>query len=240
MITCRFAGLAVATTPRFPYYAHLVREYLAPEGTAPDLTLSVTKDEILAEDAGKNAGADAGILEALALYRKLSLTLPAYGGFFLHAACLSVDGCGVALVAPSGVGKSTHAALWCDLLRDRCEIVNGDKPLVRRAEDGRFLAYGTPFCGKEGWQKNTAVPLDAILFLERGERDRIAPITPEEAFPLLYAATLPPRDEATLRLLLPLLSELTSSARLYRVRCTKNPSAAELCYRTIFEKESFL
>ncbi|MBQ2719646.1 MAG: hypothetical protein IJF73_06220 [Clostridia bacterium] len=238
MITCRFAGLTVAADPRYPYYERLVRDYRC-DG-APDLTLSVTEAELLAEDAGKNAGADLGILEALALYRKLSLALPAYGGLFLHAACLSVDGCGVAVTAPSGVGKSTHAALWKELLGERCEIVNGDKPLIRRGEDGRFYGYGTPFCGKEGWQRNTAVPLTAIVLLERGAHDEVVPTSPAEAFPLLYAATLPPRDEAGLRLLLPLLSSLAASVRLYRARCTPRPSAAALCYRTIFEKESSL
>lgn len=240
MITCRLAGLTVAATPRHPYYARLMRDYLAPDGAVPELSLSVTEDEISAEDTGKNAGADRGILEALALYRKLSLALPAFGGFFLHAACLSVDGCGVGILAPSGVGKSTHAARWRELLGERCRIVNGDKPLVRRAEDGRFLAYGTPFCGKEGWQENTSVPLTALLFLERGDTDEIAPLAPEEAFPLLYAASLPPKDKAGLGLLLPLLSELLAHTRLYRVRCTPQLSAAALSYRTIFAKESSL
>jgi predicted permease len=79
MITCRLAGLTVAATPRHPYYARLMRDYLAPDGAVPELSLSVTEDEISAEDTGKNAGADRGILEALALYRKLSLALPAFG-----------------------------------------------------------------------------------------------------------------------------------------------------------------
>ena len=46
MITCRLAGLTVAATPRHPYYARLMRDYLAPDGAVPELSLSVTEDEI--------------------------------------------------------------------------------------------------------------------------------------------------------------------------------------------------
>ena len=141
------------------------------------------------------------------------------------------------MTAPSGVGKSTHAKNWRTLLGERCHIVNGDKPLLRRT-DGAFLAYDSPFHGKEGWHETTSVPLGAILFLERGERNEITPLTPSEAFPLLYTATLPPQDERGLALLLPLLSDLLSRVALYRLSCTKDVSAAALAYHTLFQKET--
>ncbi len=236
MTTCCLAGIDVAFRTRYPHLARLVAAY-PPRTSSPSLTLAVSDEEILAEDAGKNRGAPQGMLEALALFRKFCLALPTYGGFFLHAACLSVDGRGIAVTAPSGVGKSTHAANWRTLLGERCRIVNGDKPLVRRTDDG-FLAYGSPFSGKEGWHENTSVPLRALLFLERGERNEITAITPSAAFPHLFAATLPPGDEGGLALLLPLLSDLLSHVALFRLICTKDVSAAALAYETLFRKET--
>ena len=237
MTTCCLAGIDVALKTRYPLLDRLMADYPSASAT-PALTLEVSDAEILAEDAGKNQGSSPALLEALALFRKFCLALPAYGGFFFHAACLAVDGRGIAITAPSGVGKSTHAALWRELLGERCRIINGDKPLVRRADGGGFLAYGSPFAGKEGWHENTSVPLSAILFLERSERDAIVPLSPSEAFPLLFASTLPPKDEKTLALLLPLLSELLSGVSLYKLSCTKNPSAAALAYHTLYRKES--
>lgn len=36
---------------------------------------------------------------------------------------------------------------------------------------GEFVAYGTPYCGKENWGQNTSVPLRAVCFIERCEPD---------------------------------------------------------------------
>ena len=41
---------------------------------------------------------------------------------------------------------------------------------------GAFLAYGTPYCGKESWGQNTSVPLRTVCFIERcepGELNRL-------------------------------------------------------------------
>ncbi len=42
---------------------------------------------------------------------------------------------------------------------------------------GEFVAYGTPYCGKENWGQNTSVPLRAVCFIERcepGEPDSLS------------------------------------------------------------------
>lgn len=36
---------------------------------------------------------------------------------------------------------------------------------------GEFVAYGTPYCGKENWGQNTSVPLRAVCFIERCDPD---------------------------------------------------------------------
>ncbi len=242
MTVCKLAGIPVAFENRYPYIPRLMQDYLTNE--PPMLTLSLTEAEIACE--GERGGrlppitsqeARLAYLEALAFYRKLSVQLPRFGGFFLHAALLAVEGEGIAVAARSGVGKSTHAALWRELLGDGCEILNGDKPLLRRDAGGRFYGYGTPFAGKEGWHKNASVPVRALLLLERGSEDRLTPVTPAEAFPALYAATLAPESEETAALLLPLLSEFLGTVHIFRASVTPRLSAAEAAYRTIFRKE---
>ena len=236
MTVCRFAELTVGFCHRYPYFARAVRDYTV-EDAEPTITISVTEEEIAKEALSADDGCPPALLEATALWRAFCHTLPRYGTFLLHAAFLATAGHGVAFAAPSGVGKSTHVALWEDLLGDGCRILNGDKPLIRRGEDGRFLGYGTPFCGKEDRQENASAPLEVIFFLERGDVDAVTPLTESEAFPLLYGAALSPKDADEAALLLPLLSELLSTTRLYRLTCTPRPEAARLAIQTVLSEE---
>ncbi len=244
MTTCKLAGIPVAFHHLSPSFAERMRGYLTEE--EPLLTIAASREEVLAEMAAAEPPAFSSeerryaYYEALSLYRRFAEALPAYGGFFLHAALLSVEGVGIAISARSGVGKSTHAALWRELLGDGCRILNGDKPLLRRGEDGIFYGYGTPFAGKEGWQENASVPLRHLLLLERGEVDRITPLSPDEAFPLLYPSLLLPRDERALSLLLPLAGDFLRSLTIWRASVTKNPSAARTAYKTLLKGERSL
>lgn len=45
------------------------------------------------------------------------------------------------------------------------QVFNDDKPALRRL-DGRWYAYGTPWCGKDGINLNQKWPLGGICFLE--------------------------------------------------------------------------
>lgn len=236
MTVCRFADLTVGFLHRYPYFSHFVREYTVTDAE-PELEIAVTDEEILAEAATAGNGATAPApLEAIALWRKFCHTLPGYGAFLLHAACLAVNGRGIMFSAPSGTGKSTHAAHWCSLLGKRCTVINGDKPILRR-DGNRFLGYGTPFCGKEDQQENSSVPIHALFFLERGDEDRVLPLTPSEAFPLLFSAALAPKDSEELSLLLPLISELLFGISLYRIICTPRPEAAQLAIKTVLSED---
>lgn len=94
--------------------------------------------------------------------------LPLFGALWLHAVLLEMDGEGYMVTAPSGYGKTTQARLWLKAFPDRARIINGDNPIVRKDGDG-FVAYGTPFCGKEGYQVNTCVPLKGLCYLKHGE-----------------------------------------------------------------------
>ena len=239
MTVCRLAALDVGFCHTGRVLPYLMGEYVT--SGAPTFTVSVAEDEVEAErltlstlDDRREGARHRDYCEALALYRKFCEHLPLYDGFFLHAAFFEAEGHGIAILAPSGVGKSTHLALWRDLLGNRCTVINGDKPLVR-IRDGIPYGYGAPLCGKEGWQVNRAVPITDILLLSRGEVDEILPISAAEAFPTLHSAVLAPRDTEALARLLPLTSALVAGAKCYRARVTPRLSAAEAAYRAIFE-----
>ena len=45
----------------------------------------------------------------------------------------------------SGTGKSTHARMWLKYIQGT-DLVNDDNPVVRVANDGTAVVYGSPVC----------------------------------------------------------------------------------------------
>lgn len=107
--------------------------------------------------------------------------LPQFDALWLHSAVMEMDGEGYAVTAPSGYGKTTHARLWLKAFPGKARIINGDNPIVRKEGEG-FVAYGTPFCGKEGYQVNIGVPLKGFCYLKHGETNSIRRMDSTVAF----------------------------------------------------------
>ena len=166
MFCVRFAGVLIAIENRYPFVERLCADYLADASPdACDFTVSVTPEEIAAENDGEQGEFSPAYCESLALYRKICARMLDYDAFLFHAAIVSYEGRGFAFTAKSGTGKSTHVAQWTRALGDRVTVINGDKPILRWKEGqgdaegrraGAFIAYGTPYNGKEGWGKTRA------------------------------------------------------------------------------------
>lgn len=97
-------------------------------------------------------------------YRKLL----DFDGCMLHSSAVVVDGYAYLFSGPCGMGKSTHTQKHLKAFPDAV-IINDDKPALRRI-DGRWIVYGTPWCGKDGINANMSAPLAGICFLHRGDR----------------------------------------------------------------------
>lgn len=200
------------------------------ETAAPaDFEISVTSEERKAEVDALLIPISESEAELNALYRKISGILSAYDGFLLHAAVIAVEGHGYAFAAPSGTGKSTHVRYWMQKFGDALTVVNGDKPLIR-AIDGVFYAYGTPWCGKENWQKNMRIPLNGLCFFERSDRNFIEKAEPANFVSRLFSQVLLPSDSEKMALLLPVLDRFLQVVPMYRLGCTLSPEAADIAY----------
>ncbi len=70
--------------------------------------------------------------------------------------------------ADSGVGKSTHTALWHKVYGDKVQIINDDKPIIR-LENNELIVYGSPFAGGTMKFQNDSAVLGAIVFLEEAK-----------------------------------------------------------------------
>ena len=171
-------------------------------------------------------------LECLAVYRKLVRALLQYDVLLFHGSAVAVGGEAYLFIAPSGTGKSTHTRLWRELLGERAVMVNDDKPLLHVSDAG-VTVYGTPWDGKHRLSRNIAVPLRAVCVLERAPENRIAAISPVEAFAYLVRQSYRYESEADERRALALLERLTQHVGLYRLGCDQTPAAAELAWRAM-------
>lgn len=232
-------GVAIRIESIFDEVQHMCIDYGT--NTAPEVTVSITLADI--EEEGRLSDQERMLeglpehhfeppyLETLAVYRKIATALLSRDVMLIHGSVIAVDGEGYLFTALSGTGKSTHVRLWRKLFGDRAVMVNDDKPLVRVSEESRPLVFGTPWDGKHHLSNNIAVPLRAIVLLERGEENAIHPISAEEAFPTLLQQSFRPEDDPVLTIqALQLLSQLSQQVGLYRLHCNMNPDAARVAY----------
>lgn len=236
--TYLIANLTIQVTSLHDEVHLLCASYRA-DGGAPDLCAEITQEDIDFErERSARTNELAGLpprnspdayLETLAVYRKIAERLPEFDAMLVHGSCVAVDGRGYLFMAGSGTGKSTHARLWRELLGSRAVMVNDDKPIIRFI-DGTPMIFGTPWDGKHRLSTNIGVPLKAIGFLSRGEKDAIRTASPGASYPLLLRYAYRPADPAAMQKTLALVDKLADSASLWQLQCTMSPTAAQVAY----------
>ncbi len=197
-----------------------------------DLTIEVSGEELEAEVKASPAGMDIGYLESICIYRKICRKLAPLGGMCFHAAVIEDGTCpgavrGYAFTADSGTGKTTHVTLWQRAFGESIRVINGDKPILRRI-DGKWYAYGTPWCGKEGWNINTRVPLCGICFLKRGRDNTICPMPASDVVGAVFSQLVLPEEPAAMAAALDLLDHLVREVPFYELHCTISEEAARV------------
>lgn len=173
--------------------------------------------------------------ECICLHENLALKLVYHDAFVLHASLVSYKGKGYAIVAPRGVGKTVHTNMWKAKFGDDVTIINGDKPILRRQSDGTYLAYGTPWCGKEGQGVNAAVPLCGICLLSRGSRDLIKPVTIASYVDGIIRQVVFPTDTPSMIRGAHLLGDLIRAVSAIAAECTPTQNAAATVMRALTE-----
>jgi hypothetical protein len=148
-----------------------------------------------------------------------------FEGFVLHACAVVLDGDAYLFSADSGTGKSTHAALWLSHFGNaRAYILNDDKPLLRKME-GRYMAYGAPWCGSSGLGVNKSAPVKGVAFLSQDETDWIRPLSNREALTQLLRQSSPQVRFEQMGALIALLGDFAQSVPAYVMGCTISENA---------------
>ena len=185
MFYIEIAKLLVQVNNHYELIRQHCQPYLVEPYREPDLVMEADEKEIAFGKAWFLQHEHTEITDAESEFSRAPFSiyskLPAFGAMWLHSVLLEMDGEGYAITAPSGYGKSTQGQLWLKAFPDRARIINGDNPIVRKEGEG-FMAYGTPFCGKEGYQVNIGVPLKGFCYLKHGETNSIRRMDSTVAF----------------------------------------------------------
>lgn len=223
----RIADMNIAVSPRYDYTERILADYAVDEDER-ELEIVVTDEMIEYE---KNLGEqihgteqDPGMCESVAILRVICDHIIGRGGFFLHCSCLKYREKAIIFTAPSGTGKSTHAALWMRHFGDEVTMINDDKPLVRE-KDGIFTIYGTPWRGKHGRGANLSAPIGAIFFLKQAPENSAEPVDSFTALSLLMQQTVIPRGRESTSALLDMLGRLIEQTPMFKLGCNISDEA---------------
>ena len=232
----RIADMNIAVQTRYEYTAEYMRDYLT-DSEDYELYVEVT-DEMIAHERNLNIEIHGdpftdALCETIAILRVICDYIIGKGGFFLHCSCLRFDGAGIIFTAPSGTGKSTHAALWRRVFGDRVTMINDDKPLVRE-KDGDFIIYGTPWCGKHHIGNNISAPIRAVFFLEQAPENSAERVDTFTALQKLMQQTVLPTGRDDMAALLDMLGHLIEQVPMFRLKCNISDEAVLTAYRAVF------
>ena len=236
----KIAGITVLIESLYERIHRMSVDYLTSE--IPEYFIKTTEEDIekernLSAQEDRECGREArafppDYLETLAVYRLFVEKVTEKDVILFHSTAIEANGKAYLFTAPSGTGKSTHAAIWRRVYGERVRMINDDKPLIR-FEGGKATVYGTPWNGKHRLGANIYAPVSGICFLNRGTENRIQRISVGEALPGLLGQTYRPEDPESMATVLKLLVKLSSDVPMWKLWCNMEDSAAKLSYETM-------
>lgn len=160
------------------------------------------------------------VLEAAGLFDIFA----ARGMLVLHSAYIVASaGKAILFSGPSGVGKSTQAALW-----ERCagaRVVNGDRALV---DVGKKTANGIFYSGTSGISENVTAPVRAIVLLGQGSENRVLVPSPQAAFAgVLSQCAYYEWDVSSAEKMTECVARLVSDVPVLRMDCLPDATAVD-------------
>ncbi|MDO5328644.1 MAG: hypothetical protein Q4E88_00860 [Coriobacteriia bacterium] len=200
----------------------MCKDYLTDEN--PDFKVNIIQEDI---DAEQDASYSDDYLETLAIYRKIATKMLDYDTFLFHGSAIAVDDVAYLFAGISGVGKSTHAALWCKNLESRARMINDDKPLIKISDDGLAYVYGTPWDGKHHRSNNICAPLKAICMINQADENKITEL--DDFTPILKQIYKPESADKVIQTL-NLADKMLRSVKLYNLECRPDIEAAKIAF----------
>lgn len=220
------SDLKVNIEHKYDYMTEFCKDYVA-QFDAADIVAKVD-DDAIAKEKAMVPGAPIESCESLCIYRAIAEKLPEFNRFVFHGAAIEYENVTYLFTAPSGTGKTTHINLWSKYLGDKVKIINGDKPII--GIDDSITVYGTPWAGKEGYQRNAKAPLKAICILKQSKTNSIVRLNSSEAINHLMRQVYIPRSAVALSSTLALLGAMIEKTPVYELSCDISKEAFDTSF----------
>ena len=221
------AGLRVRIEHRYDEVKTRCADYIVLTEGTPDAVISATDEQLRwAWDLEKIPAPEA---EFYCVHRHLYAQLPQYDAFWIHGCAVEMNGSVYIFTARSGYGKTTHARLWLKAFGEKARVINGDNPLIRLIDE-RFIAYGSPFGGKEGYNVNTSAPLKGICYLTHEDENSIRKMDPQMAYAQILRDSYRYMNEENSELWMKLLEQFVQKVPVYQLCCNQDVEAAYVAY----------
>ena len=234
MAKIRLCDLLIEVRMKYQYTLDFLSDYIVKDEGEAAFSVSVTEEELSAAKE-KDTAFPLPYHETLCLYRKICAELSHHNCFMMHSSVVVHEGKAYVFTAKSGTGKTTHSMLWLKNFPGSF-IINGDKPLFRLTDDG-FYVYGTPWCGKEGYNKNTSAKVSSLCFIERGSENSIRPMTVREILSKIFEQLYIPKEKESGEKVLALLDKFLSEIPTYNLTCNISDEAAIIAENEMNKRE---
>lgn len=143
----------------------------------------------------------------------------------LHGAVVEHRGRGILFCGLSGAGKSTQARLWRQF--NNALILNSDRAPCYEKE-GRWYAFGTPWCGTGGEHICREVPVKAVVLPVQSSENRVHVLTGQQLLEHLLPQVLCPDQAPLLQMhMFELLDRFLSCVPVLQLECTLDRAAVE-------------
>lgn len=190
-----------------------------------ELRLGITVEDLTPQERLMLEGRN----ESSQIYTKIFHDIWSEDAIQFHCSALCMGGKAYLFTAPSGTGKSTHTRLWRERFGAQVQMLDDDKPCLRRQPEGQWVAYGMPYGGKEHISANISAPVGAIVEVHRAEQNSIRRITAYEAYPYLLNQTYRYWGvKQALAATMDLVYDLAAKVPVYELHCNMTSEAAEL------------
>lgn len=227
VINISLAGIPVSVESKNGFMRQFCNGYMTDEAAL--FSVSASEETVMKELENSDEPTTYEYAEALCLYREIAERLPEYDRVVFHGAAIEYGGKAYLFTAPSKTGKSTHISLWRRFLGEKVNIINGDKPILRFTDDG-VTVYGTPYAGKEHWQRNVSAPLAGICILSQGKENIINKA--EGIFTDLFRQTYRPHCRDTMQKTVLLVNKLCKIP-CYTLSCDISEGAVKASFEAL-------
>lgn len=150
----------------------------------------------------------------------------------MHSATVENSGKGYMFLGVSGQGKSTHSDKWVEYIKGST-LINDDNPVIRIADDGTPIVYGSPWSGKRPIYKNVHYPIGGIAAIEQDKTNHIRRESIPTAFGIMLSSCSTLKFDKEIHIFIcSTISKLLEKITIHTLFCLPDEEAARLSSST--------